>query len=71
MSISYTRSLFMTRTGVHSGLKKYRLHQAEEPHGPDLGKGDQIFVFVCVSIKERSWLRLIIQAGSKRFTFFL
>ena len=53
MSISYTRRLFMTRTGVHSGLKKHRFHQAEEPRSPDLRKGDQTLVFVRVSIKER------------------
>ena len=69
MNISYTRSLFMTRTGVHAGLEKHRFHQAEEPRSPDLRKGDQTFVFVCVSIKERSWLRLIKRAGSKRNTF--
>ena len=51
MSISYTRDLFMTRTGVHSGLEKPRFHQAEEPRSPDWRKGDQTFVFVCVSIK--------------------
>ena len=55
MSISYTRSLFMIRTGVHSGSEKHRFHQAEEPHSQDLIKGDQTFVFVRVSIKERSW----------------
>ena len=31
MSISFTRSSFMTRTGMHSGLEKHRFHQAEEP----------------------------------------
>ena len=71
MSISYTRSLFMTRTGrgVHFGSEKHRLHQAEEPRSPDLRKVDQTFVFVCVSIKERSWLRFIKRAGSNRNTF--
>ena len=69
MSISYTRSLLMTRTGVHSGLEKHRFHQAEEPRSPDLRKGDQTFVFVRVSIKERSWLRFIKRACSKRYTF--
>ena len=58
MSISYTRDLFMTRTGVHSGLEKHRFHQAEEPRSPNLRKGDQTFVFVCISIKEWSWLRV-------------
>ena len=47
----------MTRTGVHSGLEKH--HQAEEPRSPDLRKDDQTFVFICVSIKVRYWLRLI------------
>ena len=70
MSISDTRDLFMTRTGVHSGLEKHRLHQSEEPaHSPDLRKGDQTFAFVCVSIKERSWLRFIKRAGSKGYFF--
>ena len=69
MSISYTRSLFMTRTGVHSGLEKHRFHQAEEPGSPDLRKGDQTFVFVCVSIKERYWLRFIKRASSELYTF--
>ena len=32
-------------------------------------EGDQTFVFVRVSIKERSWLRSIKRAGSKRYTF--
>ena len=59
MRISYTRDLFMKRTGVHSGLEKHRFRQAEEPRSPDLRKGDQAFVFVCVSIKEGYWLRLI------------
>ena len=54
MSISSSRDLFMTRMGMHSGLQKHRFHQAEEPGSPDLRKGDQTFVFVCVSIKERS-----------------
>ena len=69
MSISYTQSLFMTRTGVHSGLEKHRFHQAEEPRSPDLRKSDQTFVFVRVSLKERSWLRFIKRAGSKCYTF--
>ena len=69
MSISYTRDLFMTRTGVHSGLEMHRFHQAEDPRSPDLRKGDQTFVFVCVSIKERSWLRFIKRAGSKGYFF--
>ena len=67
MGISCTRYLFMTRTGVHSGLQKHRFHQAEEPRDPDLRKGDQTFVFVCVSIKERSWSRFIKRAGSKGY----
>ena len=69
MSISYTRDLFMTGTGVHSGLEKHRFHQAKDPCSPDLRKGDQTFVFVCVSIKERSWLRFIKRAGSKGYFF--
>ena len=69
MSIPYTRSLFMTRTGVHSGLEKHRFHLAEEPRSPDLRKGDQTYAFVRVSVKERSWLRFIKRAGSKRYTF--
>ena len=69
MSISYVRSLFLTRTGVHSGLEKYRFHQAEEPRSPDLRKGDQTFVFALVPIKERSWLRFIKCAGSKCYAF--
>ena len=48
MSISYTQSLFMTRTGVHSGLEKHRFHQAEEPRSPDVRKGDQTFSFLYV-----------------------
>ena len=68
MNISYTRSLFMIRTGVHSGLEKHRFHQAEEPHSPDLIKGDQTFVFVRASTEERSWLRFIKRAGSKPYT---
>ena len=59
----------MTRTGVYSGLEKHRFHQAEEPRSPDLRKGGQTFVFVCVSIKERSWLRFIELAGSKGYFF--
>ena len=69
MSISYTRDLSMTRMGVHSGLEKHRFYQAEKPRSPDLRKGDQTFVFVCVSIKERSWLRFIKRAGSKGYFF--
>ena len=70
MSISYARSLFMTRTGVYAlELEKHHFHQAEGPRNPDLRKGDQTFVFVRVSIKERSWLRFIKRAGSKRYTF--
>ena len=68
MSISYTRSLFMTRTGVHSGLERHRFHQAEEPRSPDLRKVNQAFVFVRVSIKERLWLRFIKRASSERHT---
>ena len=64
MSISYTRSLFMTITGVHSGLEKHHFHKAEEPRNPNLRKGDQTFVFVRVSIKEKSWLRFIKRADS-------
>ena len=61
----------MTRTGVHSGLEKHRFH----PRSPDLRKGDQTFVLVCLSITERSWLRFIKRAGSKGYfsvkvTFF-
>ena len=59
----------MTRTRVHSGLEKHRFHQAEDPRSPDLRKGDQTFVFVCVSIKERSLLRFIKCAGSKGYFF--
>ena len=69
MSISYSQSLFMTRTGVHSGSEKQCFHQAEEPRSLDLRKGDQTFVFVRVSIIERSWLRFLKCAGSKRYTF--
>ena len=69
MSISYTRDLFMTRMGVHSGLEKHRFHQAGERRSPDLKKGHQTFVFVCVSIKERSWLRFIKRAGSRGYFF--
>ena len=58
----------MTRIGVHSGLEKHRFHQAED-RSPDLRKGDQTFVFVWVSIKERSWLRFIKRAGSKGYFF--
>ena len=59
----------MTRTRVHSGLEKHRFHQAEEPRSPDMRKGDQTFVFVCLSIKERPWLRFILRAGSKGYFF--
>ena len=59
----------MTRTGLHSGLEKHCFHQAEEPLSPNLRKGGETFVFVCVSTKERSWLRFIKRAGSKRNTF--
>ena len=69
MSISYTRDLFMTRMGVHSGLEKHRFQQAEEPRIPDLRKDDQSFVFVSASIKERSWLRFVKCAGSKGYFF--
>ena len=71
MSISYTRDLFMTRTGVHSGLEKHRFHQEEEPRSSDLRKGDQTFVFVRVSVNERSWLRFIKRADSKGYFFLL
>ena len=64
----YTKSI-LTRSGVHSCLEKHRIHQAEVPCSPYLRKGDQTFVVVRVSIKERSWLRLIKHAGSKRNTF--
>ena len=37
--------------------------QAEEPCSPYLRKGDQTFVFVRVSIKERSWLTLSYRGG--------
>ena len=57
----------MTRTGVHSGLEKPRFHQAEDPPSLDLRKSNQTFVFVCVSIKEMSWLRFIKRAGSKGY----
>ena len=59
----------MARAGVYSGLEKHRFHQAEETRSPDLRKGDETFVFVCVSIKERSWLRLIKRAGTKGYLF--
>ena len=59
----------MTRTGVHSGLEKHRIPQVEDPRSPDLRKGYQTFVFVCVSVKERSWLRFIKRAGSKSYFF--
>ena len=59
----------MTRTGVHSGLEKHRFHKAEDPRIPDMRKGDKTFVFVRVSIKERSWLRFIKRAGSKGYFF--
>ena len=65
MSISYTRDLFMTRTGVHSGLEKHCFHQAEDSRSPDLRKSDQTFVFVCVW----SWLRFIKHGGSKGYFF--
>ena len=39
---------------MHSGSEKHRFYQAEELRSPDLRKGDQAFVFVRVSIKERS-----------------
>ena len=54
---------------MHSGLEKHCFHHAEEPHSPDWRKGDQTFVFVCVSIKERSWLRFIKHTDSKLNTF--
>ena len=57
------------KNGVHSGFEKHRFHQAEVPCGPDLRKSDQTFVFVCVSIKERSWSRFIKRAGSKGYFF--
>ena len=69
MSISYTRDLFMTRTGVHFGLQKHCFRRTEEPRSPDLRKGDHTVVFVRVSQKEMSWLRFIKRAGSKRNTF--
>ena len=59
----------MTRTGVHSGLEKHHFHKAEEPRNPDLREGDETFVSVRVSIKEKSWLRFIKHADSKRNTF--
>ena len=59
----------MTRTGVHFGLENHRFHQAEDPRSPDLRKGYQTFVFVFVSIQERSWLRFIKPAGSKGYFF--
>ena len=71
MSISYTRDIFITKTGVHSGLEKSPFHQAEEPRSPDLRKGDQTFVFVGVSIKERSWLRLLVKHAGPKGYFFL
>ena len=69
MSISYTRDLFMTGTGTRSGFEKHRFHQAEDPRSPDWRKSDHTFVFVRVSIKERSWLRFIKRAGSKGYFF--
>ena len=42
----------MTRTGVHSGLEKHRFHQAEDPRIPDLRKGDQTFVLLCIHKRE-------------------
>ena len=50
-------------------IRKASFSQAEDPRSPDLRKGDQTFVFVCVSIKERSWLRFIKRAGSKGYFF--
>ena len=69
MSISYARDLFMTRIGVYSGLEKHRFHQAKDPCSPDLRRSAQTFDFVCVSIKERSWLRFIKRTGSKGYFF--
>ena len=71
MSISYTRSLFVTRTGVHSGLEKHRFHLAEEPHSPDLRKGDQTFVFVRVSIKHKEVLVEVHQTCWLQTLYFL
>ena len=59
----------MTRTGVHSGLEKHRFHLAEDPRSPDMRKGDQTFVFVCVSIKERSWFRVNQTCWLQRLLF--
>ena len=68
MSISYTRDLFMTRTGVNSGLEKPRFHQEEDPRSPDLRKSDQTFVFVCVihkrevlvEVHQTCWLQRLL-----------
>ena len=62
----YTRFIY-DKNGVHSGLEKHRFHQAEDPCSPDLRKSYQTFVFVCVSIKEMSWLRFIKRTGSKDY----
>ena len=69
MTISrYTRFIYEKNGGAFR-IRKDRFHQAEEPRSPNLRKGDQAFVFVCISIKERSWLRLIKRAGSKGYFF--
>ena len=52
MGISCTRSVFMARTGVHSGLEKHHFHQAEEPRSPDLRKCDQTFVLYVYPYKK-------------------
>ena len=67
MSISYTHTVNFDKNGGAFLIRKANafFHPAEEPRSPDLRKGDQTFVFVCVSIKERSWLRFIQRAGSK------
>ena len=81
MSISYTRDLFMTRTGLHSGSEKYRFHQAEEPGSPDLR--DLCFCMcihkreVLVEAHQTCWLQrllffhIVIPNVRLQFTFSL
>ena len=64
----YTRFIY-DKNGGAFWTRKNRFHQAEELRSPDLRKGDQTFVFVCVSINKRSWLRFIKGAGSKGYFF--
>ena len=60
----FTRDLFMTRTGVHSGLEKYRFHQTEEPRSPDLR--DLSFCMrihkreVLVEVHQTCWLQRLL-----------